>query len=267
VKKIATLLNITRIWNSVCAVSLMRRALTIAQEYAPLRVAFGQPLSRQPLHVETLAELETEVTAGLLLVMRVAELLGRDETGCASKAESALVRLLTPLTKLYTGKQSVATVSECLECLGGVGYCEDSGLPRLLRDSQTLCIWEGTTNVLSLDALRAIEKESALKPYFDDTRNLIDGIAREELKPMQDSVMNSIRELEAFFDSVSLESREWLETRARRVAYSLTRTYMGALLISHTDWALRLGQPSARLSLAAAGRWCVEGRYHPLCVL
>ena len=65
------------------------------------------------------------------------------------------MRLLTPIAKLLTAKQAVAVVSECIEAFGGAGYVEDTGLPALLRDAQVLPIWEGTTNVLALDALCA----------------------------------------------------------------------------------------------------------------
>ncbi|TME52950.1 MAG: acyl-CoA dehydrogenase, partial [Chloroflexi bacterium] len=66
------------------------------------------------------------------------------------------------LAKLYTAKQAVAVASEALECFGGQGYMEDTGLPRLLRDAQVLPIWEGTTSVLALDALRVLRKTEAL---------------------------------------------------------------------------------------------------------
>jgi acyl-CoA dehydrogenase len=68
------------------------------------------------------------------------------------------VRALTPIAKLTTGKQAVAVTSEAIECCGGAGYVEDTGLPRVLADAQVLPIWEGTTNVLSLDTLRALAK-------------------------------------------------------------------------------------------------------------
>ncbi len=79
------------------------------------------------------------------------------ETG-ASGDEEKLLRLLTPIVKLYTGKRSIGVVSEGLESFGGQGYIEDTGLPRILRDVQVTPIWEGTTNILSLDVLRAILK-------------------------------------------------------------------------------------------------------------
>src|SRR5262249_53677312 len=151
-------------YNACCAVGLMRRGLALARDYARRRRAFGKLLADQPLHVETLAALQVEFEAAFHLSFRVAELMGRGETGAATDDERAVLRLLTPLVKLYTAKQAIATCSEVLEAFGGAGYVEDTGLPRLLRDAQVLSIWEGTTNVLSLDVLRAIEKEAAFQP-------------------------------------------------------------------------------------------------------
>src|SRR5262249_30435213 len=86
----------------------------------------------------------------------VAELTGKHETNEISDEERLLLRLLTPVMKLTTGKQTVVVLSEVIECFGGAGYVGDTGLPQLLRDAQVLPIWEGTTNVLSLDTIRAI---------------------------------------------------------------------------------------------------------------
>src|SRR5205809_647327 len=78
-------------------------------------------------------------------------------TGKARADDEILLRLLTPIAKLFTAKQCMAVLSEGLESFGGVGYLEDSKLPRLFRDAQVLPIWEGTTNVLSHDVLRVIQ--------------------------------------------------------------------------------------------------------------
>src|SRR5207249_1007621 len=148
-------------YNAVAAVSTMRRAIALARDYASRRVAFGKPLAEHPLHAETLAELEVEYRAGFHLAFHAGMLLGKDECESASEEEVQLLRLLIPLAKLYTGKQAVAVASEVVEAFGGAGYVEDTGIPRLLRDAQVLAIWEGTTNVLSLDVLRVMEKTDA----------------------------------------------------------------------------------------------------------
>ncbi|MGI9065435.1 MAG: acyl-CoA dehydrogenase family protein [Pyrinomonadaceae bacterium] len=162
VRNIAPLLNITRLWNGISAVALMRRGLALAFDYARRRAAFGAPLSEKPLHMDTLAGLQAEAEAAFHLAFYVAELTGRAETAATNATvtilenESLLLRLLTPVMKLTTGKQAVLVLSDVVETFGGAGYVEDTGLPQLLRDSQVLPIWEGTTNVLSLDTLRAL---------------------------------------------------------------------------------------------------------------
>ncbi|MDF1505293.1 acyl-CoA dehydrogenase family protein, partial [Roseisolibacter sp. H3M3-2] len=183
VRKIASLFNVTRVWNAACAAGGMRRASALARDYAERRVAFGKPLRAHPLHAETLAALEVEGRGALQLVLHVAALLGRDECGTATDGERAALRLLTPVAKLLTGKQAVAVASEALEAFGGAGYVEDTGLPRLLRDAQVLAIWEGTTNVLALDVLRAIEREDALAPHLADLHARLSAVRDDALAP------------------------------------------------------------------------------------
>ncbi len=152
-RSIEPMLGVTRMWNSVCAVSFMRRGLTLARSYARERKAFGQPLEQLPLHADTLAGLEAETWGAFLMTFLLVELNGRIERNEIDDQQRALLRLMTPLTKLITGKQAVAVVTEVIESFGGAGYVENTGLPQLLRDTHVLPIWEGTTNVLSLDAL------------------------------------------------------------------------------------------------------------------
>ncbi len=99
------------------------------------------------------------------LTFYLIELIGRDEHGEGDDAQRELLRLLTSLTKLTTARQAVNVASEVLEAFGGAGYVEDTGLPLLLRDSQVLPIWEGTTNVLALDTLRALARGVAWEAY------------------------------------------------------------------------------------------------------
>ena len=136
VKNIAPMLTITRMWNAVGAVAGMRRALALARDYAGRRVAFGAPLAEKALHLETLADLQAVFEGAFHLTFRVVELVGRDEAEGLGERETALLRLLTPIAKLTTGKQVVSVASETLECFGGAGYVENTGLPRLLRDAQ-----------------------------------------------------------------------------------------------------------------------------------
>ncbi|HEU0055568.1 MAG TPA: acyl-CoA dehydrogenase family protein, partial [Longimicrobium sp.] len=118
VRNIAPMLNLTRTWNAVSATALMRRGIALAVDYATKREAFGARLIRQPLHVDTLAGLRAEFEGALHLTFRVAELIGRDEAGELDDEGRRLLRVLTPLAKLTTGRQSVAVASEALEAFG-----------------------------------------------------------------------------------------------------------------------------------------------------
>jgi len=165
VRTIATLFNITRIYNTISAVSYMRRAFALCKAYSTQRMAFGQPIANHLLYRKNLRELEIAYQSNTLLALFLTRLLGKEECGKATANESALLRLLTPVAKLYTAKQAIASASEHIEMFGGMGYLEDSGIPSMLRDAQVLSIWEGTTNVLSMDMLRAMDKEDGLTAF------------------------------------------------------------------------------------------------------
>lgn len=136
---ITTLVNITRLYNAVSSAGFMRRIIALMRDYAHRRTVFGKTLADNTMHLETLAEAEIQYRAALSFSFDVAERLGRAEIPAESSEEDqTMLRLLTPLVKLYTAKQAVALASEGLESFGGQGYIEDSKLPRLLRDAQVL---------------------------------------------------------------------------------------------------------------------------------
>lgn len=253
IKKISSLFNITRIWNACIASCLMRRGLAISKDFASQRFAFGKYLKDQPLHATTLADIQMEHEASFLLVMRISELLGKEELREASKEESLVLRILTPLAKLYTGKQAVAVSSEVIESIGGVGYMNDTGIPRLLKDTQVLSIWEGTTNVLSLDTLRAIQKEDALKPLMNDISRIVRASTSAELTSAVKAVEAQLHIINQFLKNASADA-DYLQGMAREFSFLLARTYMGALLIEHADWSLQ--NEKSKQSLLVANRWC-----------
>jgi putative acyl-CoA dehydrogenase len=242
VRTIAAMLTITRLHNACMAVAGMRRALNLARSYAATRVAFGRPLIEHPLHVETLAALEVECQAALHLVFALVELLGKDECGQASDGERALLRLLTPVVKLFTGKQAVATASEVIEAFGGAGYIENTGLPRLLRDAQVLSIWEGTTNVLSLDALRAIDHDGVLAPALTELRRRLPAGAAQ-----RGQIVDALDQIERLADAAG--DPDAREARARALAFGLARTAAAVLLTEHA------AAGSTRAAVVVR-RWC-----------
>lgn len=234
VRKIATVLTITRIYNALASVAGMRRAIALARDYARRRTAFGRPLAEHPLHVETLAAMQAELAGCFLLVFRAIELLGLTELGMATGRDELVLRLLTPVAKLYTGKRAVATASEAIEAFGGAGYIEDTGLPRLLRDAQVLSIWEGTTNVLSLDVWRAIDTApETIDALCDEVHRQLDGAATSDLAGAAARVRDGARALADASRRLADGDAADREAVARPFAFAIARVTAGALLIAH----------------------------------
>jgi alkylation response protein AidB-like acyl-CoA dehydrogenase len=248
VRAISPMLQITRTWNSLCAVCSMRRGVALARDYARRRMAFGALLSEKPLHVQTLADLEVEYQAAFLLTFRLVQLLGGVEAGEASEPERQLVRTLQPVTKLLTAKQAVAHASEVLEAFGGAGYVEDTGLPALLRDAQVLSIWEGTTNVLSLDLLRALTAESGLERIEQEIGRAARDATDAGLAPLRMRLDALVEGAFAWFRAASAQQRE---AGARTFALAIGRALQLALAAEHAQWLVSRGD---RRGVAVARR-------------
>jgi alkylation response protein AidB-like acyl-CoA dehydrogenase len=230
-RAIEPMLRITRTWNSVCAASSMRHAHRLAADYALRRAAFGAPLAELPLHRETLADVEASCAAAFLLTFRLIELLGRAEAGVATDDDRLMLQILTPMTKLTTGKQAVHVVSEALEAFGGAGYVEDTGLPVMLRDAQVLPIWEGTTNVLALDLLLRTDLGQGLPALERWARTAADGSRGAGLGDLGDVARNAMAAARQWL--LSHEDSETRQASARRLAFTLGRATQLALLVEH----------------------------------
>lgn len=172
-RQMAEMLNLSRLYNAVASVGGMRRSLNEALAWAGTRVAFGRRLVEHPLMREVLLDLASEERAALVWTFRCVGLLDKVDAGEATPHEKRLWRLLTPLVKYYTAKKCMWAASEGLEVLGGNGYIEDWPMARVLRDAQVLPIWEGSSNVLVLDAFRAIRKVAAHEAFFQEMQELV----------------------------------------------------------------------------------------------
>jgi acyl-CoA dehydrogenase len=230
-RAIEPMLRITRTWNSICAVAFMRHGLDLAKDYARRRRAFAAALADQPLHRETLAELEAETSAAFLLTFFLVELLGRQEAGVLEEDEAVLFRFLTPIVKLATGRQAVHVVSETLEAFGGAGYVEDTGIPVLLRDAQVLPIWEGTTNVLSLDALLRADAQRALAVLLGRARRAVSAAGHGELKTAAELAAAAIEHARGWQSTT--RDRAALQAGARRFAMTVARAAQMLLLVEY----------------------------------
>ncbi|HVN84458.1 MAG TPA: acyl-CoA dehydrogenase family protein [Candidatus Binatia bacterium] len=256
-RMITPMLNITRTWNAVCAIAAMRRCVALARDYANRRTAFGATLSAKPLHLDTLAAMQAQAEAAFGLVFFSVSLLGREEVGVISDEERALLRLVQPITKLLTAKQAVLLASETLEAFGGAGYVEDTGLPVLLRDTQVLSIWEGTTNVLALDAFRAIAREGGLPPFLIAARTRARAARHGALTKPAQAVLDAIDHAEAWLGETQRRSSVMLEAGARRFALTLGRAMELALLVEAAQWAI--DQRGDARPVAAAVRFAASG--------
>ena len=255
-RHIAPMLNVTRTWNAVTAAAFIRRGVALARDYATKREAFGRALIDHPLHADTLADLEATAEGTFHLSFHLAELLGRRQSDDGTEADATLLRLLTPIAKLTTAKQAVAATSETLEAFGGAGYVEDTGLPALHRDAQVLPIWEGTTNVLALDTLRALERAGGPAPLTDEIDRCLDAVTddrlRDATRPAVEAMHAATRWLTA-----SQDDEAALQSGARRFALTLGRALELALTARHAQWCLdHDGDPR---SLYAAERLAAQG--------
>jgi hypothetical protein len=183
-------------------------------------------------------------------------LMGKVEHGEASDEEKALLRLLTPVAKLTTAKQAVAVASEALEAFGGAGYVEDTGLPLLLRDAQVLPIWEGTTNVLSLDALRALAPREAGEALLQTIAARAGAARAPELEGAALRAQQAAENAATWFSRVQEDPRA-TEAGARRFALTLGRSLALALMVEHAQAAHDAGR--GRRALAAARRFARHG--------
>jgi hypothetical protein len=209
------------------------------RDYANRRVVFGKPLAEQALHQDTLAGMQAEFEAAFHLGFYVTELLGRVQIGQADEAQQNLLRLLTPLAKLWTGKLAVAIASEACECFGGAGYLEDSGIPQLLRDAQVWPIWEGTSNVQALDFLRAFRGTGGLQPLLSAQRAILSQVQAPELEPCARAAREGATRITEWLQKASTGERERIEAGGRELAFGLARMLGLALLTRHAEWALR----------------------------
>jgi hypothetical protein len=219
----------------------MRRGLALAGDFAQRRQAFGSLLVDKPLHADTLAMLQAEYAGAFCLAFRSAALLGSLEQGGAhGERDEQLSRSLIPIAKLTTGKQAVAVTSEAIEACGGAGYIEDTGLPRILADAQVLPIWEGTTNVLSLDTLRALGRGGAVEALAGEIDHALAGVRDPGLAAPAATARAAFGHAIAWLRE-ALPQPARLEAGARRFALTVGRSLELALLTDHAQWCLDHG--------------------------
>jgi putative acyl-CoA dehydrogenase len=203
----------TRLDCVIGSAALMRQAVAQATHHAAYRRAFGGELIDKPLMRNVLADLHLESEAATTLAMRLAAAYDSD-----TEQDRALLRLAVPAAKYWVTKRCTPVAAEALECLGGNGYVEESGLPRLLRESPLNSIWEGSGNVQALDVLRALQREpAALNAFLTEV-----GQARGADHRLDGAIKGLLTEL-ADLDGI--------EGRARRLVERMALVLQGSLLV------------------------------------
>ncbi|MFG2450879.1 acyl-CoA dehydrogenase family protein [Streptomyces sp. NPDC048512] len=215
VRTIIEMVAATRLDCVLGSAALMRQAVAQAVHHCTYREAFGGRLVDKPLMRNVLADLALESEAATTLAMRLAAAYDDD-----SEQERAFLRLAVPAAKYWVTKRCTPVAAEALECLGGNGYVEESGMPRLLRESPLNSVWEGAGNVQALDVLRALQREpDALDAYLREV-----GQARGADHRLDGAIKNLLAEL-ADLDGI--------EGRARRLVERIATVLQGSLLVRY----------------------------------
>ncbi|RCV51527.1 acyl-CoA dehydrogenase family protein [Marinitenerispora sediminis] len=236
VRTIIEMVNGTRLDCVIGSAAGMRAALVQAVHHAAERRAFGSLLLDRPLMRNVLADLALESEAATALMLRLAGATDRAVRGDAE--ERAFRRLAVAVGKFWVTKRQPAYVAEALECLGGNGYVEESGMPRLFRESPLNSIWEGSGNVAALDALRALSREpEAVAAFLAELDRAAGADARLDA---------AVRRLRA-----ELADPEGAEFRARGVVGLMALCLQGSLLVRHAPAAVADAFTASRLG----GEW------------
>jgi putative acyl-CoA dehydrogenase len=236
VRTIIEMVAATRLDCVLGSAALMRRAVAEASWHVAHRSAFGSLLGDKPLMRNVVADLAVESEAATTLALRLAAAVDRAD----DPHEAALRRIGLPLAKFWVCKRTPPMVAEALECLGGNGYVEDSGMPLLFRESPLNSVWEGSGNVNALDVLRALSREpQALEAWLVEV-----GQAHGE-DPRLDRAVESV--LESLADTTDLEAG------ARRLAGLMAACLQGALLVRHAPPAVADAFCATRLGTEYGG--------------
>ena len=231
VRVIVEMVNSTRLDCALAAATQMRLGLIHAAHHAAHRTAFGKTLIDQPLMANVLADLAIESEAATTVALRLAG--ATDRAAAGDSEEAAFRRLALAVTKYWLCKQAPAHAAEALECLGGNGYVEESGMPRLYREAPLGSIWEGSGNVAALDALRALTRQPESAEAFFAELDLATGADRR-----LDDAIARLRK----------EAADPSEATARRLAEAMAVTLQAALLVRHAPHAVADAFAATRLA-------------------
>ena len=242
VRTIVEMINRTRLDCSLGSAGLMRHGLTQAIHHARHRAAFGKVLDDQSLMMQVLADLALESEAATSSALRLAGAYDRVARGAEAPG---FARIATPVTKYWICKRNPGHSAEALECLGGFGFIEDSGLPRIFRQSPLNGVWEGSGNVICLDVLRAMRREPESLEAFLGELDLAGGA-----NTRYDTALEGLKK--ALTEVTETGARRLVESMALLLQASLLLRYSPAF-VSDAFVAARLGSPGVAYGALPTG--------------
>ncbi len=250
------MVNGTRLLSGVGGAGALRRSVIEATLHARSRQSFGQPLARQPLLAEQLADLVVDSQATTSLVLAAAAHLDRaDRSG--SGEQKVLSRLLITLSKRYGTSHGVKGAQTAMEIRGGNGYIEDWPNARLLRDAYVQIIWEGGINMVSFDVLRTIERENAWPVFAAAIEQELSEMPALETATLAAAIRASLVELGRLVTRLMSRERAIQEIAAPQLAETMAGIYAGAVLCAEAAFEFSQPQPAGQkgMGLAAAQRY------------
>lgn len=238
-KQMADMINASRLSNGVRAAGLMRRAFAEARFVCRNREAFGTQLRNLPLQRRQLAKILVTTEQALSVCLHTADVFARADSGDSEAA--SVLRILTPLVKFRVCRDARKVTADAMEVRGGVGYIEEFGDARVFRDAQLGSIWEGTSNIVALDVVRAAHRSGALKPLMGHLQELVDE-AKDIPAPLAESLSDTIARVMHAIELLGDKSEEWQVRQIASAAYALVSAVVlaweGAQIGARSgDWA------------------------------
>ncbi len=235
-------LNTSRWLNAVGSIGLLQRAWIEAHTYARSRLAFSEAILRYPLVREALAEIKADVYAGIASTFRLSHLIDRMDTNQATAQEKGFYRLLVNINKYRTSVASSLGIRRAQEILGGNGAIEDfSVVPRLYRDSVVFESWEGSHNVLCLQALKDMTKYSFHEDYIGYLGAQLDRVTQPNLLGYQQAGLALLENVQAKLIKLFAAGPDYAQTHIRRIIDQMAILIQAACLLTEAEWELARG--------------------------
>ncbi len=243
------MVNNSRLSNGVRAAGLMRRAVAEAEFIADNRQAFGKKLVQMPLMQRQLDKLRVPSEQARTMVFQTAQALAQSDAG--DKTAYALARILTPLIKFRACRDARKVTGDAMEVRGGCGYIEEWSDPRILRDAHLGSIWEGTSNIVALDVIRATKREGSLPVLQAHLTGLLDEVAGHALlAPAYDQALRDALQRAAAL--VATAAQEGGDVLARQAASALY----------HVTTAIAMSWEAAKANSRDRMRWAQLALWH-----